>query len=391
MMGEGRCRSAYPGVFLILLALVSGTPAGHAQTAPPPGMVVYTPQQLDQLLAPIALYPDTLLAQMLMAATYPLEVVEAYRWVNDPNHSQLRGDGLAALLKDQDWDPSVKALVPFPQILAMMNDQLGWMQQIGDAYLSQQADVMNSVQRLRAQSSSAGTLQAMDQEIVGTQDQAITIAPNNPDTVFVPVYDPSVYGPWPYPDYPPDDFVPPGSLAEPGTFAWIPVGIVPMLWGWNRWDWRHRRIDIDPDRFNRLNDGRGEPEHRPPHVPTDIWRHNPYHRRGVPYRNPVLLNRFRPNPAGSPELRRNFRGYETSPQVMQPHIVTGPHPPGRAPLRQNNTPARGPAVFENYTSGNEARAESERGHASRETMTLPGNQRPPRPSQPRHGGLIFRR
>lgn len=392
VMRETRYKSVYPLVLLIFLALVSGTPTGYTQTLSPPGAVVYSPQQLDQLLAPIALYPDALLAPILMAATYPLEVIEAYRWVSAPNHSQLRGDELAAALEDQDWDPSVKALVPFPQVLGMMNDQLGWMQQIGDAFLAQQVDVMNAVQRLRAQAIAAGTLQAMDEQIVGSQDQAITIAPINPETVYVPVYDPTVYGPWPYPDYPPDYFVPPGSIVEPGAFTWIPIGVVTVLWGWDHWDWRHHRIHIDPDRYKRLNKGKGEPEHRP-HATFDSWAHDPRHRRGVPYRDPVTLDRFRPNPGGSPAPRLNFRGFEAPPSVGQPHKSAGSHPSGPAPIRQNSAPARdrGPVVFEDDTSGADARAASERGHASRQTMPSFGKQQPPRPSSPQHGGFNLKR
>jgi hypothetical protein len=390
-MRETRCKSVYPLVLAIFLALTLGMPASDT-LAEPPSSAIFSPQQLDQLLAPVALYPDALLAQILMAATYPLEVVEAYNWVSDPNHSRLRGDELAASLENQNWAPSVKSLVPFPQILGMMNDQLGWMQQLGDAFLAQQADVMDAVQRLRARANAAGSLQGMDQQTVATLDQAITIEPINPETVYVPVYDSTVYGPWPYPDYPPDDFVPLGSSIEPGAVAWIPIGIVTVLWGWDHWDWRHHRIHIDPDRFNHLNEGKGEPEHRP-HATFDTWEHDPRHRRGVPYRNPVVFDRFRPNPAGPPGPRLNFRGFEAPPGVVRPREIAGPHPSGPAPRRHNRAPAqgRGPAVYEDYTSGNEARAASERGHASRQTMTPFGKPQPPRPSAPHPRGFDLKR
>ena len=136
----------------------TGVPIQLAQQSNP--APTYAAPQLDQLLAPIALYPDPLLAQILMAATYPLEVVEAARWVQDPNNARLRGDQLDAALQPQDWDPSVKSLVPFPQILQMMNSKLDWTQALGNAFLAQQADVMDSVQRLRAQAQAAGTLQS---------------------------------------------------------------------------------------------------------------------------------------------------------------------------------------------------------------------------------------
>ena len=134
-----------------ILALAAIAPASlDAQTSAPPAQAapLYTAAQLDQLLAPVALYPDQLLGQILMASTYPLEVVEAARWVEDPNNARLKGDQLAAALQDKDWDPSVKSLVPFPQILRMMDDRLDWMQNLGDAFLAQQNEVMDSVQRL---------------------------------------------------------------------------------------------------------------------------------------------------------------------------------------------------------------------------------------------------
>lgn len=392
-MREVRYKSIYPLALLSFLAMVSITSAVYPQTPPPPppGAVIYSPQQLDQLLAPIALYPDGLLAQILMAATYPLEVIEAYRWISAPDHSQLRGDDLAAALEDQDWDPSVKALAPFPQVLGMMNDQLGWMQQLGDAFLAQQADVMNAVQRLRAQAIAAGILQTTDQLRVTTEDGVITIESVNPETVYVPVYGPTVYGPWPYPEYPPDDFIPPGEFIAPGAFTWIPVGIVTVLWGWDHWDWRHHRIHIDPDRFRRLNAGKGRPGHRP-HTTFDTWEHDPRHRRGVPYRNPAMLHRYRPNPGGSPAPRLNFRGFEAPSSVGQPHKSAGPRSSNPAPMPHFNSPGRdrGPAVFEDETNGNEARAASERGHASRQTTPNFANQQPPQTRTPRHGGLIFR-
>ena len=189
-----------------ILAFAAIAPASlDAQTSAPPAQAapLYTAAQLDQLLAPVALYPDQLLGQILIASTYPLEVVEAARWVEDPNNARLKGDQLAAALQGKDWDPSVKSLAPFPQILRMMDDRLDWMQKLGDAFLAQQNEVMDSVQRLRRQAEEAGTLQSSPQQTVTTQDQTITVEPANPNVVYVPVYDPTVvYGAWPYPDRP---------------------------------------------------------------------------------------------------------------------------------------------------------------------------------------------
>ena len=281
------------------------TPAPPAQTAP-----LFQPAELDQLLAPVALYPDELLGQILMASTYPLEVVEAQRWVEDPSNARLKGDQLTAALQDKDWDPSVKSLVPFPQILVMMSNRLDWMQKLGDAFLAQQGDVMDAVQRLRQQAQAAGTLQSSPQQTVNTQDQAITIEPANPDNVYVPVYDPTVvYGDWAYPDYPPYYFPPPpgfvfGPPIWPG-FWWGPViqiNFYRPFWGWDRWDWRQHRIHVDRDRFDRI-----EGKHRFP--AGDTWQHDPYHRRGVAYRDPRTGAKFGQPVTGSPDARRIYRGF----------------------------------------------------------------------------------
>ena len=209
-----------------------------------------TQPQLEQLLAPIALYPDALLAQMLMAATYPLEVVQAQRWFGRGNNASLKGDALAQALQAQPWDASVKSLIPFPDVLKMMNDQLEWTQQVGDAVLAQQRDVLNTLQVLRNRALQAGKLESGPQQTItvsqnslvpsdeaaktggapsGVEErtdpvivqavapppQIITIEPAQPDKhapppVYVPAYNPSVvYGTWPYPAYPPPYYPPP--------------------------------------------------------------------------------------------------------------------------------------------------------------------------------------
>src|ERR1700732_4128669 len=186
-------------------------------------------------------------------------VVEAARWVEDPTNARLKGDQLSAALQDKDWDPSVKSLVPFPEILRMMDDRLDWMQKLGDGFLAQQNEVMDSVQRLRRKAEEAGTLQSSPQQTVTTQDQTITVEPANPNVVYVPVYDPTVvYGAWPYPDYPPYYFPPSGFVFGPPVwpgFWWGPVidiGFVAPYWRWHHFDWDHHRIRIDRDRFYRI-------------------------------------------------------------------------------------------------------------------------------------------
>ena len=172
-------------VGLIALVLVVVPSLANAQGAP-----AISREQLDQLTAPIALYPDSLLSQVLMASTYPLEVVEANRWVRDLNNAKLTGDQLATTLQPMDWDPSVKSLVPFPQVLQMMDSRLDWTQKLGNAFLAQQADVMDSVQRLRAQARAAGNLQSNRQQVVRAEGPQIVIEPAAPQVVYVPYYNP---------------------------------------------------------------------------------------------------------------------------------------------------------------------------------------------------------
>ncbi|KAF1040329.1 MAG: hypothetical protein GAK35_03524 [Herbaspirillum frisingense] len=181
----------------LAFSLVTGMPV-QAQSAYPPPPAVYTQAQLDQMLAPVALYPDSLLAQVLMAATYPLEVVQAQRFIEA--RPGLQGDGLARAVAPMPWDPSVKSLVQFPSVLTMMNDRLDWMQQLGQAFLSQQPAVMDTVQNLRERAQVAGTLESSPQQRVVADDGVIVIEPVNPQVVYVPYYNPVVaYGSWWWP------------------------------------------------------------------------------------------------------------------------------------------------------------------------------------------------
>ena len=191
---------------LVLLLSVSLVFAQETVSMPqqdaPTQSRTFTQQELDQMLAPIALYPDSLLSQILMASTYPLEVVEAARWSRaNPN---LKGDEAVRAVEQNTWDPSVKSLVAFPQILQMMDEKLGWTERLGDAFLSQQALVMDTVQNLRQKAYAAGNLKSTDQVRVEQQGQTIVIEPTRPEVIYVPYYDPLVvYGPWWWPAYPP--------------------------------------------------------------------------------------------------------------------------------------------------------------------------------------------
>jgi hypothetical protein len=318
--------------FTVALALTLTAPVAlHAQYAPPPppgeppppgqppqqqAAPIYDQAQLDQLTAPVALYPDQLLGQILMASTYPLEVVEAARWLQDPNNAALRGDALGEALEQQDWDPSVKSLVPFPAVIQMMNDQLQWTQKLGDAFLAQQGDVMDSVQRLRHDAWNNGRLQSTPQQVVTSNGPDIVISPANPGTVYVPYYDPNVvYGSWAYPDEPPYYFAPPpGYVYGPviaGIGFGIGYGVFGPFWGWDDFDWRGRHVHIDRDRFRDM-----DPFHHDRDV-GDTWQHDPEHRRGVAYRDPVSQQRFTRANVNLQELNRGNAG-ATSRGVLAP-------------------------------------------------------------------------
>ena len=190
----------------------------------------FKPEELEQLVAPIALYPDSLVSQILMASTYPLEVVQADRWAKA--NKTLKGDALTKALEAQSWDPSVKSLVNFPQVLAAMSEKLDVTLKLGDAFLAQQKDVLNAIQRLRARAQAQGNLKTTKEQTViveppatpttvveqpaAQQTTVIRIEPTDPQVVYVPTYNPTVvYGAWPYPAYPPYSYpYYPGSATQ---------------------------------------------------------------------------------------------------------------------------------------------------------------------------------
>jgi hypothetical protein len=243
------------------------------------------------MLAPVALYPDSLLSQIFMASTYPLEVVQAARW--SKANASLVGDQAVWAVEQQDWDPSVKSLVAFPQILSLLDQRLDWMQRLGDAFLSQQQQVMDTVQHLRQRAQEAGYLRSNDRVSVETQGESFAIQPANPQVVYVPYYDPNiVYGNWWWPDYPPVFWGPwPGYYATAGfsTGYFWDVGIV--LGGgffFGDCDWRHRRVTVAQFNNYYYRSGRHAGDGS-----ADRWRHNPWHRHGVAYRDPELSHQFR--------------------------------------------------------------------------------------------------
>ncbi len=241
----------------------------------------FNTEQLDALVASIALYPDELLTQVLMASTFPLEVVAAARWVEDPAHKSLSGDALVKALEAEPWDPSVKSLVPFPVVLATLNSNLTWLQQLGYAFSTQQADVFAAVQRLRRLAQANDKLQSSPQQVVSTQQvtveapagssqppaqqEVIVIQPAQSDTVYVPSYDPAaVYGEsWPDPSYPPyypaqPAGYPYGTALATGLAFAAGAAVVGGLSGWANPGWGGGNANVNVNRYNSINANRSQ-------------------------------------------------------------------------------------------------------------------------------------
>ncbi|MES2553948.1 MAG: DUF3300 domain-containing protein [Pseudomonadota bacterium] len=325
-------------LFTLLLLLsplmyADDSPVTAIQTPPPPQ---FSQQQLDQMLAPIALYPDALLSQVLQAATYPLEVVQAARWSRA--HPDLNGDAAVQQARQNNWDPSVVSLTAFPQVLEQMDEKLDWTEQLGDAFLAQQPQVMDTVQNLRQKASAAGNLQSNQQISVATQPalgaqaQTIVIQQAAPQVVYVPYYNPTVvYGPWWWDAYPPVYWDPwPGyaySSVRSGFYFGSGISVSAGFF-YSNVDWRRRHVNIVNvnnyyyhDRHDRgshdhgRNDGRpdrgGQPGNGPGNRPDGgtgrPWQHNPEHRRGVTYSNPAVQQQFTrgDSPADNRRAERN--------------------------------------------------------------------------------------
>src|SRR5262252_2215844 len=300
-----------------LLAVMAMAVAGiaAAQTQQPAASQAAAPQeklfsneQLEQMMAPIALYPDSLLSQILMACTYPSSVAEAAAW--SAQHKDDKGDEAVAKVQDKSWDPSVMSLVAFPQVLAQLKDQPDWVQKTGDAFLAQPKDVMDAIQRLRAKAQKAGNLKSNEQQKVivqqapppdpgtetttsTTNTTVIQIEPTNPQTVYVPAYNPTqVYGTWAYPSYPPPYWPPPayyypmgGALAA-GIMWGTGMAIAGNLWG--NCNWGGGDININSNRNTNINTG----NRNTVGSGNQKWSHNADNRRGTPYADKGSRDKF---------------------------------------------------------------------------------------------------
>ena len=311
-------------VALALAAPLATAPA-YAQFQAQAPQRAYAQAELDQMLAPIALYPDPLLSQVLMAATYPIEVTEAARWSRA--NPGLQGDDAVRAVQFENWDPSVRSLVAFPQILQRMDEQFDWMQALGNAFLAQQSYVMDSVQQLRRQARAAGQLYSDERQNVFEQSNAIAIQPFNPQIIYVPYYDPRlVYGSWRWPSYQPVYWSPwPGYARayRPGVsvgFWWgSPVGLS-LDFFFGNFDWQHRQA-----RVVHVNNYYYQPAAARSAFVNSApgrWQHDPERRRGNANAAPDAQRRFANQAAAQPsQVQRQTPQRQVQQQVQQPQVV----------------------------------------------------------------------
>ena len=353
----------------------AATPSGETKA--------FSQQELEQLLAPIALYPDALLAQILMASTYPLEIALAQQWVKA--NPSLKGKALEDALQNQPWDPAVKSLCVFPQVLTKMSEKLDWTQKLGDAFLAQQQDVMAIVQALRRKALAEGALKdSKEQKVITETENNITIIkiePADPEVVYVPVYDPSiVYGTWPYPAYPPYYWYPPGYYPGGAFLAGVIIGWA--LWG--GCNWGNGGVYVDHRRYNNFN--------RTNISGDNNWRHNVNHRGAVPYRDKAVAQQYGRGQAPDAATRDAFRGRaEAGRQSIQRGEVsarsdlggfaagaagardfTGTGSPTGAASARDFTGTRSPTAFDTGRSA-QTNNFSNRGHSSVGSARASGN------------------
>jgi hypothetical protein len=251
-----------------LLGLVAATAPAPAETPAAPSA-----GEIEAAVAPVALYPDALLTPLLMAASYPEEVAEADGWLGQSHNDRLKGDALAAALEPLPWDPSVKALTPFPVILDMMAMRPAWVDKLGRAFVAAPATVMADIQALRRQAIADGMLASSPRLMVRDSGGTIAIASADPAVVYIPVYNPAlVFGAWSYPDNPPVFIEPPdgfrisGADMQTGIGFSVGFGVLESLWGWATPDWSNGAVAVDTAAYNRIN-------RYGPHVAAAIWHH----------------------------------------------------------------------------------------------------------------------
>lgn len=296
-------------ILLFIPSLVCGVQASTHQ-APVETVNSFSDAELEQILAPIALYPDTVLTHVLISSTYPLEVIQAERWTGE-NPDILATDAVKAV-EDKNWDPSVKALVAFPEILQRLSKSLDWTQKLGDAFLADETRLLNSIQALRQRAYEIGSLDKMDKMKVSKDQDSIIIEPIETQVIYVPYYDTRVvYGPWHWAHYPPVYWHYPSRFAhnrwphnrhQSSLFFWGPSIHISSGFFFSSFHWQDHYVARIPSHlyrphtyYNRHQVIRHEGANR--------WRHNPTHRRGVSYRSVTVSNRYASNRASQAEIQ----------------------------------------------------------------------------------------
>jgi hypothetical protein len=357
------------GVLFAALLIASGGQLLAAQQPPelPPPNQALAPNQLDDLVAPVALYPDPLVSQILVAATYPLELVQALQWLQ--RNPGLSGADLTQAAQQQNWDPSIQALVVFPDLVKRLNQDITWTTNLGNAFLNQQADVMDAVQRMRSKAEQAGKLSSTSQQTVtNTNDSGqpvIEIEPANPQVIYLPNYDPAyIWGPSLYYPY--------ASWYYPGGYFGFGIGIPIGMYfgggwgGWGGWGWHpgwgSHNVIVNNNFIHRYNFNSGRSGSL---SGRSNWSHDASHRQGVPYSNSSVSSRYGGGARQSLQSRgapAQSRG-TASPQSRSASPQSGGERMGNRQIPQS-APSGNRSAFGGVREGSAARAHSDHGYSS---------------------------
>ena len=349
------------------LALAQTAPSASTLSAP----------ALEALVAPLALYPDSLVSQMLMASTYPLEIAEATSWLHD--HATIKGEALKAALAPEKWDNSVKSLVAFPAALNALGEKLDWTQSLGEAYLAQPKQVMAAIQSLRVKAQQAGHLKTSEQMTVSADPQSnIVIAPVNPEVIYVPQYNPTVvYGAWPYAAYPPAPAYGYGYGAPyapaPGYSGGAMAAVGMMSFGmgmavggslWSSPNWNQGSININNNSFNNFNNSNNNINNRSNNFSNNgNWNYNSAHNGGVPFNNTNLQNKYGTpgnQTAAQQAAERSAIQHGTAEAKTDASNAYNKMSPANQ-SRVNNAESQAKSNYNNYESHNAANAEEKPG------------------------------
>jgi len=333
-------------------------------------------EELDQILAPIALYPDDLLTQILIASTYPLEIVQADRWTKQ--NKNLKGNALTEALEKEDWDPSVKSLVNFPEVLSKMNEDLRWTQKLGDAFLGQEKQVMDTIQMLRKKAQEAGNLKDNPQQKVVVEKETIVIQSANPEVIYVPSYNPAVvYGGWWWPAYPPPPpFFPFFPYATPYAYGAMAFGAgiaMGAAWGyaWGHANWHGGDVNINANRNTNINNNINRDKYKNDMKNKGLgeggqgkWQHDASHRKGVSYRDQGTAQKY--NKASTREATQARDSYRGRSDQGRQDLSRGGGDRGSFDRGGRDS------AFGGGERGSEARQQSNRGSSSRQSMSSGG-------------------